>query len=204
MEINLETLNPAEIYHLMTQTIVPRPIAWVLTESSNQNYNLAPFSYFSAVSSAPPLMMFSVGKKPNGDDKDTVVNVIKNRKMVIHIASEHMYPEVTQSAATLDHGESELTLTGLETTEFEGFDLPRLKDCKIAFGANLYEIKTLGAAPQTLVFAQIETIYVADDVVVKDAKGRDKIQAELIKPLARLGAAEYATFGEVISQARPK
>ena len=204
MQIQLSELSPAEIYHLMTQTIVPRPIAWVLTESSESNYNLAPFSYFSAVSSAPPLMMFSVGKKPNGDDKDTVVNVTKTKKMVIHIASDDMYKDVTQSAATLEHGESELALTGLKTTKFEGFDLPRLNDCKVAFGCKLYEIQHLGQAPQTLVFAEIETIYVADDVVVKDAKGRDKIQSDLIKPLARLGAAEYASFGEIIEQQRPK
>jgi len=204
MQIDLSTLTPSEIYHVMTQTIVPRPIAWVLTESSEQNYNLAPFSYFSAVSSAPPLMMFSVGKKPNGEDKDTVVNAREKGKMVIHIASDDMYKEVTQSAATLDHGESELELTGLKTVPFDGFDLPRLEHCKIAFGCKLHEIQHLGKAPQTLVFAEIETIYVADDVVTKDAKGRDKISAELIKPLARLGAAEYASFGEVIEQVRPK
>ncbi|NVK23535.1 MAG: flavin reductase family protein [Gammaproteobacteria bacterium] len=204
MEIKLNNLAPTEIYHLMTQTVIPRPIAWVLTESSQDNFNLAPFSYFSAVCSAPPLLMFSVGKKPNGDDKDTVVNARASKKMVIHIASEDMYKEVTDSAATLDHGESELSLTGLETTEFAGFELPRLKDCKIAFGCKLHEIQHIGAVPQTLVFAEIETIYVADDVVVKDQKGRDKIAAELIKPLARLGAAEYASFGEVITQVRPK
>ncbi len=64
MNIDLSTLAPTQVYHLMTQTVIPRPIAWVLTDSGEQNFNLAPFSYFTAVSSRPPLLMISVGKSP--------------------------------------------------------------------------------------------------------------------------------------------
>ena len=70
MNIDASTLAPIQIYHLMTQTVIPRPIAWVLTESGEADYNLAPFSYFTPVSSNPPLLMFSVGKKPTGEIKD--------------------------------------------------------------------------------------------------------------------------------------
>ena len=59
MYIDFSQWDPSAIYHLMTQTVVPRPIAWVLTESADQNFNLAPFSYFTAVSSHPPLLMIS-------------------------------------------------------------------------------------------------------------------------------------------------
>ena len=67
MNLDFSTLSANQRYHLMTQTIIPRPIAWVLTDSNNGSFNLAPFSYFTAVSSAPPMLMLSVGKKPNGD-----------------------------------------------------------------------------------------------------------------------------------------
>lgn len=204
MEINLTELSTNRIYHLITQTLVPRPIAWVLTESSEQNYNLAPFSYFSAVSSTPPLLMISVGKKPNGEDKDTTVNVLANKKLVIHISSDDQYKSVTKSAATLEHGVSELELTGLNTTEFDNFELPRLEDCKVAFGCRLFETQKLGDAPQTLIFAQVEVIYIDDDIIELDDKGRVKVDAKSLKPLARLGAAEYALFGDIISEARPK
>ncbi len=60
MNLKLDTLAPTQIYHLMTQTVVPRPIAWALTESSEKEYNLAPFSYFTPVSSNPPVLMLSV------------------------------------------------------------------------------------------------------------------------------------------------
>jgi flavin reductase (DIM6/NTAB) family NADH-FMN oxidoreductase RutF len=204
MYVNLTQLSANNIYHLMTQSVVPRPIAWVLTESSKDNYNLAPFSYFTAVSSAPPLLMFSVGKKPDGEPKDTRTNVINNKKMVIHIASSEHSKAVTASAATLAHGESELTANGLETVEFEGFSLPRLKDCHIAFGCSLYEIKEIGDTPQTLIFARIEHIYINDEVIGLDDKDRVKVLANKVNPLSRLGGAEYGTLGEIIQNTRPK
>lgn len=204
MNVNLSELSANQIYHLVTQSLIPRPIAWVLTDSGQKNYNLAPFSYFTAVTSAPPLLMFSVGKKPNGDDKDTVVNVKKNKKMVIHISSAEHYQAVTESAATLDHGISEVDISGLELKEFVDFDLPRLADCPIAFACTLYEIQHIGDVPQTLVFAQIESIYIDDEVSKLDDKGRVTILADKVNPLSRLGAAQYADLGKIISQARPK
>lgn len=208
MNISFEGLASNKIYHLMTQTVVPRPIAWVLTDSGEQNYNLAPFSYFSAVCSAPPLLMMSIGKKPDGTLKDTVTNVKgsgkRKGKMVIHIASDDQSELVTKTAATLPHGESEISLNELETTEFDGFDLPRLKDCHIAFACELFEIKELGETPQSLVFAEIKQIYVNDEIVELDDKGRVKVSSEKLKPLARLGGSEYAQFGGIVSQVRPK
>ena len=131
MQLNFSDYSSSERYHLMTQTIVPRPIAWVLTESdksNNQqsNYNLAPFSYFTAISSDPAILMISLTKKPDGGDKDTLINILKNKKMVIHIASDNQGELVTKTAATLAYGESELTEAGLTTTAFDGFSLPRL------------------------------------------------------------------------------
>jgi len=188
----------------MTQTIIPRPIAWALTDSGNSSFNLAPFSYFTAVSSAPPILMLSVGKKPNGDDKDTLTNIIKNEKVVIHIASEQHASLVTQTAQTLAHGESELTDAGIETTEFTNFSLPRIAQCDIAYGCELYEIKPLGDVPQSLIFVEIKQIYINDNVVDVDEKQRIKVHANKIKPLARLGGAEYATINNPFEITRPK
>ncbi|WP_139291759.1 flavin reductase family protein, partial [Moritella viscosa] len=164
----------------------------VLTDSGNASYNLAPFSYFTAVSSKPALLMISVGKKPSGDNKDTLTNILKNKKMVIHIASDDQADIVTQTAATLAHGESELANAGLTTTAFDDFSLPRLTQCDIAYGCELYDIKEIGDAPQTLIFVEIKQLYINDNVVSTDTKERLNIAADKIKPLARLGGGEYA------------
>ena len=204
MNFDFSAFSANQRYHLMTQTIIPRPIAWALTDSGNGSFNLAPFSYFTAVSSAPPILMLSVGKKPNGDDKDTLANIIKNEKVVIHIASEQHASLVTQTAQTLAHGESELTDAGIETTEFANFSLPRIAQCDIAYGCELYEIKPLGDVPQSLIFVEVKQVYINDKVVDVDEKQRIKVHADRIQPLARLGGAEYATINNPFEISRPK
>jgi len=62
MHIDMSTLSPAQAYAMMTQTVIPRPIAWILTGNSDNTYNLAPFSYFNALASDPPI----VGKDAKG------------------------------------------------------------------------------------------------------------------------------------------
>lgn len=204
MIIDLAAFSANQIYHIMTQTVVPRPIAWVLTESASENYNLAPFSYFTAVSSAPPLLMFSAGKKPDGSIKDTVVNAKKTKQLVIHISSQDQADVVTQTAATLAHGESEVEQNDIQLVALEGFSLPRVKACKLAFGCSLHETIEMGETPQTLVFAKIETLYVCDSAVNEDSKERLNIAAERIDPLARLGGGEYTGITLPFAKIRPQ
>lgn len=203
MNIDASTLAPTQIYHLMTQTVIPRPIAWVLTESGEADYNLAPFSYFTPISSNPPLLMFSVGKKPTGEIKDTTRNVLETGRMVVHIANADLAEQVTQTSATLPHGESEVALAGLELIDFEGFELPRIKDCPIAFGCKLFEVKEIGETPQSLIFAQIEDIYIAPEVI-GDNQERLVVEALKVNPLSRLGGSQYANLGQTFTVARPK
>ncbi|MFD2167110.1 flavin reductase family protein [Thalassotalea euphylliae] len=209
MIIDFDAFSASQRYHLMTQTIIPRPIAWALTSSTAKTgettYNLAPFSYFTAVSSDPAVMMISVGKKPNGDFKDTLVNVKANKKMVIHIASENQADIVTQTAASLAHGESEIAdvaSSQLSTVEFDGFDLPRVEQCDIAYGCELYEIKELGDVPQSLIFVEIKKLYVNPDVATT-SEDRIKVHADRVNPLARLGASEYSGITAPFKKARP-
>ncbi|EGU36467.1 hypothetical protein VII00023_04972 [Vibrio ichthyoenteri ATCC 700023] len=198
----MSALAPSQAYHLLTQTVIPRPVAWVLTESDSENYNLAPFSYFTAISSQPPLLMFSVGNKPDGEMKDTVRNVLETGKMVIHIASIELAEAVTQSAATLAHGESEVEAGQIELCEMEDFELPRVKGCSIAFGCKLYEIKEVGDAPQHLVFAEIEQVYI-DPQMIAERNDRLEIDAMSVNPLCRLGGTKYAMLEKTFSVARP-
>lgn len=202
MYIDFSQWDPSAIYHLMTQTVVPRPIAWVLTESADQNFNLAPFSYFTAVSSHPPLLMVSIGKKPSGEVKDTARNAKARGQLVIHIVDVGLAEAVTQTAATLDHGESEVTANGIELSDFDGFPLPRVTACPVAFGCTLYEMQEIGATPQTLLFAKVEQVYL-DDHILNVQDDRLTVDALTLDPLSRLGGGEYATLEKTFTIQRP-
>jgi flavin reductase (DIM6/NTAB) family NADH-FMN oxidoreductase RutF len=203
MYIDLDDLSPSRVYVQMIQTLIPRPIAWVLSANANGSYNLAPFSYFNAVCSDPPLIMLSVGKKPDGSYKDTRVNIEQRDRFVIHIAHREQAEPMTASSATLAAGESEVEQLGLATVPFAGFDLPRLADCRIAYACERYQIQEIGGTPQSLIFGQVRAIYVDDSVVSQDPKGRIKVAAEKVDPLGRLGVDEYVTFGEILRVRRP-
>lgn len=203
MYINLSDLNESQVYLTMTQTVIPRPIAWVLSENKPGSYNLAPFSYFNAVCSDPPLIMISIGKKPDGSFKDTLGNIEQRSDFVVHIVSRELLGPMNQSSATLAKGQSELEITGLQTKPFEGNRIPRLADARIAFACERYEIIKLGSIPQSLVLGKISQIYVDDTVVGEDEKGRMKVMAEQVDPLGRLGASEYVSFGEKLRLQRP-
>ena len=212
MIVDLQQQNATAIYHLMTQTLIPRPVAWVLSEHELGHFNLAPFSYFTAVSSAPPLLMFSVGNKSQNVGKDTKVNIAKNPYFVVHIAPQSLAREVTETSRTLPAEQSELTDLGLATVPFEGFPLPRLESCAIAFGCKLHALQDVPGAPQTLVFGEIERIFIDDrvsDIQRKqksnsDVSERIIVDALKVQPLARLGADQYGCLGSILEISRPK
>lgn len=76
MILHSKDMQASEIYHTTMQTLLPRPIAWVLSQHQEGHLNLAPFSYFTAVSSEPPLLVFSVGDKASGEGKHTDARAI--------------------------------------------------------------------------------------------------------------------------------
>ncbi|MEH6629050.1 MAG: flavin reductase family protein [Motiliproteus sp.] len=204
MQIDFSQLSASGIYFNVIQTLVPRPIAWVLSENSNGSFNLAPFSYFNAVSSNPPLLMISVGKKPDGSHKDTRINIEKRKDFVVHIPHRGLLSEMNESSATLPAGVSELDRLGLETESMEGSRLPRIKDSHIAFVCECYEIHEIGNTPQSMILGEIKSLYIGDEVSSKDAKGRVKVDINKLDPVSRLGASEYMGCGEIIKLRRPE
>lgn len=209
MLFNLNTLAPTEIYHLMTQTVIPRPIAWVLTDNGDNHaaehrYNLAPFSYFNAVASQPPLLMFSCGHKKDGSKKDTWHNLEQHKHCVIHIVDEKNLHVMSQTAETLPFGTSELAehphLYPLVHTE--GEILPRLQNAPIAFYCTLHHIYEIGDEQQNAVlFCRIHTLFV-DDQLVHTENGRVRIDPKAMRVIARLGGNTYSIVENILSADR--
>jgi flavin reductase (DIM6/NTAB) family NADH-FMN oxidoreductase RutF len=202
MHIDLSTLSKRQIHQLMIQSIIPRPVAWVLSDNGNATYNLAPFSYFSGISSDPPLLMLSVGHKPDGSRKDTWVNVLQREDFVVHIAPRDLAEKVTETSVALPHGESELDVTGLQTTEMPGSRLPRVVGPRIALACTKFQILEIGNGPQGLIFGQIQHVYVDDDVV-REQGDKLHIDASKVHPVARLGGDDYGFLGDTQTVPRP-
>jgi len=205
MIIDLSTLSPSRVYFTMIQTLIPRPIAWVLSDNGNEdNFNLAPFSYFNGVCSDPPLIMLSIGFKPDGSLKDTRKNIFERKEFVVHIAHRELAPKVTASSEAFAHGDSEIQRLGLETVPFGEHRLPRLKDCRVAYYCERYQMLDIGNEPQAMILGLVKSVYIDDSVAVLDEKNRLTVDAKKIDPLSRLGGEDYGLFGETITIKRPK
>jgi len=181
----------------MIQTLIPRPIAWVMSEHGNGSYNLAPFSYFSAVCSDPALVMISVGKKACGGHKDTRANIEANKHFTIHIPDMQMLNLMTASGEAMPAGVSEVERLRLETEPFENFPLPRLKNAKVAFACELFDIHEIGKDGQAIIYGLIKAVYLNDDIIDDSVKEWVKVDAGLLNPIAWLGAGEYAGLSNV-------
>ena len=203
MIINFSTIASSQRYHLLTQTVIPRPIAWVLSQNDDESsYNLAPFSFFNAICSNPPLMMLSIGKKPDGKVKDTRHNILSGRDFVLHIASVDQATSLNASAASLDYGESELASMDLSLVKFKGCSVPRIAETLAAYHCTFYDVHELGPHQQAIIYAEIKQLYLDESVVTKK-KDRLYIDAMTLNPLARLGAAEFSGIDQPFSLKRP-
>lgn len=202
MHIDLSQLSTPQVYATITQTVIPRPVAWVLSENDSGSYNVAPFSYFNALASNPPLLVISVGIKDTGEEKDTRANIKARPDFIVHIAHREQAWAMTQTAATLPAGQSELDDLDLELADMPGSSLPRISSCRVAFACTRVEVKTVET--QEIIFAQINSVYLDDAVVGKDEKGRLKVLADKVDPIGRLGGGEYVSFGDIITVPRPR
>ncbi|RTE87263.1 MULTISPECIES: flavin reductase family protein [Gammaproteobacteria] len=210
MLIDFSEYSSSQRYHIMTQTIIPRPIAWVLTQHEQGHYNIAPFSYFTAVSSDPALIAFSVGNKDGDAPKDTKANLVEGSLLVVHIPNVEQAQSVTDTAKTLPAEQSELDVAEIELVDFEDFALPRIDKAPVALACRVHQKIQIKGAPQTLIMAEIVKVYV-DDAACNvtevsrggETKERLEIDAQVINPLARLGAANYAGLTAPFKIKRP-
>jgi len=148
--------------------------------------------------------MISAGKKDAEEEKDTRVNIRERKDFVVHIPSTRHIAKVNSSAATLAHGESELDLLDLELASIEGFGLPRIADCDIAIACSLYRLDEIGNTPQAVIYGEIHSVTIDDDIVVPQENGRLQLDTLKQNPLSRLGANYYGGLGEILTATRPK
>jgi flavin reductase (DIM6/NTAB) family NADH-FMN oxidoreductase RutF len=198
---NFSQLDNRARYSLLTHSICPRPIAWVLTENENGTHNLAPFSYFNVVCSSPALLMISVGHKRDGSKKDTWENLESRHRGVVHIADQALMQAVNESAKTLPSGESELEYLNLTLTQDGSFLLPRIAEAPIAFDCKMHDLHLLGDGPQAVIYLEVEQAYVSDALVKEGEFSFDELALD---PLARLGGANYVGLGERTTIKRPE
>ncbi|WP_055108748.1 flavin reductase family protein [Paenibacillus ihumii] len=189
-------------YKLLIGSVIPRPIAFVTTLSEKGVLNAAPFSYFSIVSSSPPLLSVAVQRK-NGEAKDTARNAMARGEMVIHIVDESMVAAVNETAANLPPEESEIALTRLTPIASEAVAVPGIREAKVRMECVLDQSVTLGGteeAPATDLLIARVVRFVIDDEIYENGH----IDPVRLNPASRLAGSFYARLGKRFEIERPQ
>jgi flavin reductase (DIM6/NTAB) family NADH-FMN oxidoreductase RutF len=190
-----------ENYKLMVGSIVPRPIAFVSTVSADGELNLAPFSYFTAATSAPPTVCFSPGYRPKGPEhKDTLANIEATGEFVVNIVTEALGPAMNETAGDFPATTNEFDIAGLTPEPSKIVKPPRVKESPINMECKVYDVIHIGpkrAGGGALVIGEVVMFHVHDEFY---DDGRIKIHD--LKPLGRLAGSEYTTLGKTIELKR--
>jgi len=192
MIVNYEDKALTQRYQLMAQTIIPRPIAWIVTQDEKGTLNIAPFSYFMGLSSEPPSMIVSIGHKSDGSPKDTLKNIRKSKKCTICMVDEANLTKMHQSSQELAPEESEAQTFNIDTKNIvEGFP-PMVAGVKSAFFCEFSQEVELKGSQTIPLIVEIKQQYIANDIIAD----KEKITLEY-SPVARVGKS-YARIGEEI------
>ena len=115
MQIDFSSIDPRDAYGWLVSMIVPRPIAWVSSQSETGVTNLAPFSFFNGVTSRPPTLMFVPVTKIDGTPKDTLRNIEATKEFVVNLVSAELGEAMSNTAAALPYDESEFERFAIES-----------------------------------------------------------------------------------------
>lgn len=177
-------------FHLLSRTVIPRPIAWVTTASSEGQLNLAPFSFYTAISTDPPMVILSLEDGPDGLEKDTLRNIRSLREFVVNFASSADIEDV--SLTSRDHGpdEDEASIYGVELSPSSRVRPPRISRSAISLECRL--VQELHPGSDHLVLGEVIAAHLAEDVL--DSSGR--LDLARLEPAARVGHL-FATLTEL-------
>lgn len=184
-----------ENYKLMIGSILPRPIAFVSTISSDGIYNLAPFSFFTGIISDPPTICFSPTRRgTDGEAKDTLKNIRATGEFVINIVTENIVSQMNETATEFPPEVDEFKASGLTAIPSKIVKPPLVKESPISFECKKVQVLELGKAQAGggfLVIGEIVMFHMKDELM---EKGR--IDTGLLNPVGRLAGAEYTKLGE--------
>ena len=182
--------------------VSPRPIGWISTRGKDGSLNLAPYSFFNAVSEQPPMVMFSSSPK-NDTSKDSLRNVLETQEFVVNIVSSRLSSEMNISSGNFHYDVNEFEEASLEMAKSQTISVPRVKEAPAALECALWRVIDLPMPekeqPTKIVFGSISGIHIAEEMIVNG-----KVDVTKYQPLARLGYMDYAKIIDVFTMQRPK
>ncbi len=195
-------MAPNDVYRLLIQSVIPRPIAFVSTLSRDGIANLAPFSFFNAVSSNPATVILGIGFRPDGSKKDTLKNIEETGEFVVNSAHRWLVDPLVYSAGGFAPEVDEISLVGLTSISSHLVKPSRIKESGVHFECTLQQLVPIGngaTGSTVVVFGEIRRIHIADGLITDG-----RIDPKKFEAIGRLGGISYAELGDIFQREVPK
>ena len=183
--------------------VVPRPIGWISTIGADGAVNLAPYSFFNAVATEPPMVMFSSNGKQAHGTKDSVANAEATGEFVCNMATWDLRDPMSQTSRPVPPEVDEFELAGLETQPSELVKPPRVKASPIHLECVYHQTLELPCdiegGRNAICLGRVVGVHIRDEFLTDG-----KVDIARIKPLARLGYQDYTVAEKVLTLSRPK
>jgi flavin reductase (DIM6/NTAB) family NADH-FMN oxidoreductase RutF len=178
--------------------ISPRPIGWISSLSKDGKVNLAPYSFFNAISSKPNMVMVS-----SEGLKDTIRNIAETGEFVCSLATFDLRMEMNQTSAPLPHGESEFVHAGLTPVPSQMVRPPRVGESPVALECVTVEVRALvdrhgRTLDRHVAIGEVVGVHIDDRLIVDG-----RVDITRARPIARLGYKDYAVIDQVFELTRP-
>jgi flavin reductase (DIM6/NTAB) family NADH-FMN oxidoreductase RutF len=192
----MREIDPAALpgrgpYRLLTSLVVPRPIAWVSTLAQDGTRNLAPHSYFNAISSDPPVVHFT-----STGEKDTLRNARAAGEFVVNVVTRDLVEAMNLTAADFPPDEDEFGWAHLEAAPSVAVKPPRVARARAVLECRVHSEVSIGNG--TMVFGEVVHVAVDEDVLVDDAADPARLAA-----VGRLGGTGYVVADRPFHLRRP-
>ena len=185
-----EETKTKDLHQFLVGSIAPRPIAFVSTVDEEGNPNLAPYSFFNAFSSNPPILVFSSNRRvSNNTTKDTLSNVMATKEVVINVVNYDIVRQMAVTSVEFPSDINEFKKAGLTTIASEKVKPFRVKESPVQMECKVKEIITLGdhGGAGHLILCEVVMMHIAEHVV----DDNNRINPHKLDLMGRLGRAYY-------------
>lgn len=196
MTIDPAAVSHAELHRFMISVVVPRPIAWISSRGADGRRNLAPFSFFNAIASRPPLLVVSINER-DGQPKDTLRNIRETREFVVNVVDEPLHARMVQTSGEWAPEVDEFALTGLTPVAAERVRAPRVEEAPVSLECVLERI--IDFETTSLVVGLMVWGHYREDLLTDGRVDPLKLRA-----VGRLGGDAYSIVDNVVRMQRPR
>jgi flavin reductase (DIM6/NTAB) family NADH-FMN oxidoreductase RutF len=183
-------------YKLLTGLVIPRPIGWIGTKAASGKMNLAPFSFFNAVSSEPPIVLFSAGRHIDRP-KDSVTYAEESGVFTVNLVSEDLADAMNKSSGTFAPDEDEFVIAGVTPVIGTLVDAPMVQESPANLECRVIEVIDVGVETR-MVLGEVVMIHVRDD-----ALDGTRVNPDVIQAIGRLSGSSYVTTRDRFELKRP-